>query len=138
MKIIQVPTVTAILYESRTTFRQILTDGRPLPAVVDWPAWQGFSVGEWQGDTFVVQTTGFNGLAWLDQMGYPATSALRMTERFRRRDFGHMDLEMVIDDPKMYSKPWSLFAELIYQADTELLEFICEENNKDVPHMIGK
>jgi hypothetical protein len=86
----------------------------------------------------VVQTTGFNGLAWLDQMGYPATSALRMTERFRRRDFGHMDLEMVIDDPKMYSKPWSLFAELIYQADTELLEFICEENNKDVPHMIGK
>jgi hypothetical protein len=130
-KIIQTPPVTAILYESRTTFRQILTDGRPLPDVVDWPAWNGFSVGRWQGDTFVVETAGFNGKPWLDQAGYPASEALRITERFRRRDFGHMDLEMVIDDRKMYTKPWSITAEMILQADTELLEFICEENERD-------
>src|SRR5215204_3564059 len=98
MKIVQTPPLTVILYESRTTFRQILTDGRPLPEVVDWPAWQGFSVGKWDGDTFVVETAGFNGKPWLDQAGYPATDALRITERFRRRDFGHIDMEMVIDD----------------------------------------
>ena len=129
-KIIQTPPVMAILYESRTTFRQILTDGRPLPEV-DWPAWNGFSVGRWQGDTFVAETAGFNGKPWLDQAGYPASDALRITERFRRRDFGHMDMEMVIDDKKMYTKPWSIFGEFILQADTELLEFICEENEKD-------
>jgi hypothetical protein len=136
-KILQTPTVTAILYESRTTFRQIMTDGRPLPEV-DWPAWNGFSVGRWEGDTFVAQTAGFNGKPWLDQAGYPASDALRITERFRRRDFGHMDMEMVIDDRKMYTKPWSLFGEFILQADTELLEFICEENERDSAVLVGK
>jgi hypothetical protein len=130
-KIVQTPPVMAILYESRTTFRQILTDGRPLPEVVDWPAWNGFSVGRWDGDTFVAETIGFNGKPWLDQAGYPASDALKITERLRRRDFGHMDLEMVIDDRKMYSRPWSIFSELTLQVDTELLEFICEENEKD-------
>ena len=138
LKIVQAPALTVILYESRTTFRQILTDGRPLPKVVDWPAWQGFSVGAWEGDTFVVQSAGFNGRAWLDQAGYPATDAFRLTERFRRRDFGHIDLEMVIDDRRMYTRPWSVFTELVYQADTELLEFICEENERDAKHMVGK
>jgi len=138
LKIVQTRDVTVIMYESRTTFRQILTDGRPLPALVDWPAWQGFSVGTWDGDTFVVETAGFNGLAWLDQAGYPATSAMRLTERFRRRDLGHMDMEMIIDDPKMYTKPWSIVAEFILQVDTELLEFICEENEKDAALLVGK
>ena len=130
-KIIQTPPVMAILYESRTTFRQIMTDGRPLPEV-DWPAWNGFSIGGWQGDTFVAETAGFNGKPWLDQAGYPASDALR------RRDFGHMDMEMVIDDRKMYTKPWSIVGELILQADTELLEFICEENEKDSAILLGK
>jgi hypothetical protein len=130
-KILQTPSVMAVLYESRTTFRQILTDGRPLPAVVDWPAWNGFSVGRWDGDTFVAETAGFNGKPWLDQAGYPASDALRITERFRRRDFGHMDMEMVIDDRKMYTRPWSIHAEFLLQVDTELLEFICEENERD-------
>jgi hypothetical protein len=130
-KIVQTPPVTALLYESRTTFRQILTDGRPLPEVVDWPAWNGFSVGKWDGDTFVAETIGFNGKPWLDQAGYPASDALKITERLRRRDFGHVDLEMIIDDRKMYSRPWSIFSELTLQVDTELLEFICEENEKD-------
>jgi len=136
-KIIQTPPVMAILYESRTTFRQIMTDGRPLPEV-DWPAWNGFSIGRWQGDTFVAETAGFNGRPWLDQAGYPASEALRITERFRRRDFGHMDMEMVIDDKKMYTRPWSIFGEFILQADTELLEFICEENEKDSALLIGR
>jgi hypothetical protein len=131
MKILQTKDLTVILYESRTTFRQILTDGRPLPKEIDWPAWQGFSVGSWEGDTFVVQSSGFNGQAWLDQAGHPATSSMKFTERFRRRDFGHIDLEMIIEDPKMYTRPWSVFAQLVFQPDTELLEFICEENNRD-------
>ena len=137
-KILQTPQVTAILYESRTTFRQVLTDGRPLPEVIDWPAWNGFSVGRWQGDTFVIESAGFNGKPWLDQAGYPASDALRITERFRRRDYGHMEMEMVIDDRKMYTKPWSIFAEFIIQTDTELLEFICEENEKDSALLVGK
>ena len=138
LKIVQTPSLTIILYESRTTYRQILTDGRPLPPVIDWPAWQGFSIGKWDGDTFVVESAGFNGNAWLDQAGHPETDALHLTERFRRRDFGHMDLEMIIDDPKVYSRPWSIFVPYVFQADTELLEFICEENEKDWQHMVGK
>lgn len=137
-KIIQTPPVTAILYESRTTFRQVLTDGRPLPETIDWPAWNGFSIGRWDGDTFVIESAGFNGKPWLDQAGYPASDALRITERLRRRDFGHMDLEMIIDDRRMYTRPWSIFSELILQTDTELLEFICEENEKDSQLLSGK
>jgi hypothetical protein len=137
-KILQTPGVTAILYESRTQFRQILTDGRSLPKEVDWPAWQGFSVGRWDGDTFVVETAGFNGKVWLDQVGTPASDAFRLTERFHRRDFGHMEVEMIIDDRKMYTRPWSTIAELLFQPDTELLEYICEENERDSARMVGK
>jgi hypothetical protein len=137
MKIIQIPGVTVFLYESRTTYRQILTDGRPLPKV-DWPAWAGFSIGKWEGDTFVVETAGFNGRAWLDQAGHPSTSALRLTERFTRRDFGHMDMEITIDDPNVYSRPWTIYGQFVLKADTELLEFICEENERDSRFMVGK
>jgi hypothetical protein len=138
LKFVQTPGLTVILYESRTTFRQILTDGRPLPKEIDWPSWQGFSIGKWEGETFVIDTTGFNGRAWLDQAGHPESESLHLTERFRRRDFGHMDMEMIIDDPKMYTRPWSIFAEFLLQTDTELLEFICEENERDSSHMLGK
>jgi hypothetical protein len=137
-KILQTPGVMAVLYESRTTFRQIMTDGRPLPKEVDWPTWGGFSVGRWQGDTFVAESAGFNGQAWLDQVGTPASPALKIVEKFHRRDFGHMDLEMTIEDARMYTRPWSIFAELVLQADTELLEFVCEENEKDSARMVGK
>jgi hypothetical protein len=130
-KIVQGPGTTAILYESSTRFRQVLTDGRPLPKEIDWPAWQGFSIGRWDTDTFVITTSGFNGKAWLDQAGHPSSDAMTITERFRRRDFGHMDMEMIIDDRKMYTRPWSINAQFILQADTELLEFICEENERD-------
>ena len=137
-KIVQGPGTTAILYESSTRFRQVLTDGRPLPKEIDWPAWQGFSIGRWDTDTFVITTGGFNGKAWLDQAGHPSSDAMTITERFRRRDFGHMDMEMIIDDRKMYTRPWSINAEFILQTDTELLEFICEENEKDSAILDGK
>jgi len=130
-ELMQTAPLTVILYESGTRFRQILTDGRPLPPEVDWPAWQGFSIGRWEGDTFVITTGGFNGKAWLDQAGHPESDAMTITERFRRKDFGHMDMEMIIDDRKMYTRPWSIKAEFILQTDTELLEFICEENERD-------
>jgi hypothetical protein len=130
-KIVQSPGTTAILYESGTRFRQVLTDGRPLPKEVDWPAWQGFSIGRWEKETFVITTGGFNGKAWLDQAGHPESDAMTITERFHRRDFGHMDMEMIIDDRKMYTRAWSINAEFILQTDTELLEFICEENERD-------
>jgi hypothetical protein len=137
IKFLQFPGVTIELYESRTTFRQIFTDGRPLPKV-EWPTWGGYSVGRWEGDTFIVETVGFNGKTWLDQAGHPATDTMHLTERFTRKDFGHMDLETIIDDPKVYSRPWSTFAQLTYKADTELLEYICEENERDSGFMVGK
>jgi hypothetical protein len=136
-KFVQTPGVTIQLYESRTTFRQIFTDGRPLPDI-DWPTWGGFSVGRWDGDTFVIETTGFNGKTWLDQAGHPATNAMRLTERFTRKDFGHMELETIIDDPNVYTQPWSTVAQFTFKADTELLEFICEENERDSQFLIGK
>ena len=137
-KILQTPGTTAILYESRTQFRQILTDGRPLPTEIDWPSWQGFSVGRWDGDTFIVETTGFNGKVWLDQVGTPSSDALKLTERFHRLDFGHLDVAMTIDDPKMYTRPWTTEAQVLLQPDTELLEYVCEENERDSARMVGK
>lgn len=130
-KILQGRGTTGILYESGTRFRQVLTDGRPLPREVDWPSWQGFSIGTWEGDTFVITTSGFNGKAWLDQAGFPESDAMVITERLRRRDFGHMDMEMIIDDRQMYTRPWSFTAQFVLQVDTELLEFVCEENERD-------
>ena len=135
-KIVQVPGLVVVLYEYQTTFRQIFTDGRQLPKDPN-PTWMGYSVGHWEGGTLVVESNGFNGKAWLSGRGNPATDALRLTERIRRRDFGHMDIQITVDDPKAYMKPWTaeLHPELI--PDTELLEFVCNENEKDLPHLIG-
>lgn len=136
-KIIQTPGLIVILYESRTIFRQIFTDGRALPPDPN-PTWQGYSIGHWDGDTLVVQTEGANGKAWLDTNGHPVTDKLKVTERFHRKDFGHMDLQITIDDPGAYSKPWTVTENPTLQPDTELLEYICEENNRDVGHFVGK
>lgn len=136
-KIVQTPGVVIILYESRTIFRQIFTDGRPLPRDPN-PTWQGYSIGHWEGDTLVTETAGANGKAWLDTNGHPVTDALKVIEKFHRRDFGHLDLEITIDDPKAYTKPWTVHQTAEFQPDTELLEYICEENNKDVGHFVGK
>lgn len=136
-KIVETPGITIVLYESRTIFRQIFTDGRALPKDPD-PTWQGYSVGRWDGDTFVVETTGFNGRGWLDTNGHPTTDALHVIEKYRRKDFGHMEVEITIDDPKAYTKPWTITEPAVLQPDTELIEYICEENNKDPQHIVGK
>jgi hypothetical protein len=102
------------------------------------PAWTGYSVGRWDGDTLVVDTTGFNGKLWLDQVGHPSTEALHVTERFTRKNLGEMELRVTIDDPKAYTKPWDVKLAWTLVPDTDLIESICEENSKDLPHMVGK
>jgi hypothetical protein len=96
------------------------------------------SIGNWEGDTLVVRTSGFNDKTWLDIAGHPTTSALHVTERLQRRDFGHMDIEITIDDAKAYTQPWTVTIPAVLVPDTELLEFVCAENEKDQPHMVGK
>jgi hypothetical protein len=136
-KIIQTAGMYVILYEAVQSYRQIFIDGRGLPNKPD-PAWMGYSVGHWDGDTMVVESAGFNGTAWLDNNGHPGTEALRVTERFRRIDLGHMELKVTIDDPKAYKKPWTVTLPFTLLPDSELLEYICSENNKDLPHLVGK
>ena len=123
-QIVQADGLVAILYEYQTMYRQIFTDGRELPKNPN-PTWMGYSVGHWEGDTLVVESNGFNGKAWLSGRGNPISDALHLTERMRRRDFGHMDVKMTIDDPKAFTKPWTaeLHPELI--PDTTLLESFC-------------
>jgi hypothetical protein len=128
-KIIETPGLVVILYEAIHSYRQIFTDGRALPKDPN-PAWLGYSVGRWQGDVFVVETIGLNDNVWLDNLGTPATEQLRVTERFIRRDFGHMDIEITIDDPKAYTRPWKVVQPLEFSADNELIEYICNENNR--------
>ena len=136
-KIVETPGLTLILYESRTIFRQIFTDGRALPKDPN-PTWMGYSVGHWEGDTMVVESNGFNGKAWMSFEGIPITDALHLTERMRRRDFGHMDIQLTIDDPKAYTRPWTTELHPELAVDTELIEFVCDENEKDVRHLVGK
>jgi hypothetical protein len=137
LKVVQTPDLIIFLHESRTIYRQIFTDGRPLPRDAQ-PTWMGYSVGRWEADTLVVDTIGQNGKTWLDMRGLPGTEALRVTERFSRPNIGHIDIDVTIDDPKAYTKPWSVKLSWSLLPDTDLIESICEENNKDVPHMVGK
>ena len=123
-----------ILYEAFSLWRQVFLDSRePAPAADILPTWLGYSTGKWDGDTLVVDSTGFNGKVWLDQVGHPTTDALHVIERFHRRDFGHMDLQITIDDPKAYTKPWTMTEQVRLDPDTEPVEFICNENNLFVP-----
>lgn len=128
-KILERPEMVVIMYEAVHSYRQIFTDGRKLPTDPN-PAWFGYSVGRWDGDVFVVESSGFNDNVWLDNAGRPATEQLKVTERFVRKNFGQMEIQVTIDDPKAYTKPWSVTQQLAFQADTELLEYICNENNK--------
>lgn len=130
-KIVQTPELIVILYESQTLFRQIFTDGRPHPKDAE-PSWLGYSVGRWEGDTMVVETIGFNDKTWLDGFGHPHSDAMKLTERFRRHDFGHMDIDITIDDPKAYTKPIRYVQPQLLQPDAELIEYICNENAKPV------
>jgi len=110
-------------------YRQILIDGRALPEDPQ-PTWLGYSVGHWEGTTMVVESAGFNDLTWLDYAGHPHTEALRTTERFTRKDFGHMDIQITFSDPKAYTRPWTITLQAELMPDTELLENVCNENDK--------
>jgi hypothetical protein len=133
-KIIQTPVVIAVLYEVDNTHRQIYTDGRPLP-VDPQPTWGGYSVGRWDRDTLIVDAAGFNEGTWLDSGGHPHSDALRIQERFHRRDFGHMDLSVTIDDPGMYTQPFTIKVTELLLSDTDILESVCNENEKDRTHL---
>jgi hypothetical protein len=136
-RLVQTPGLIVVLYQGSTNsiYRTIFTDGRELPKDPN-PTWLGYSVGHWDGDTLVVDTAGFNDTSWLDVEGHPHTEALRITERFHRRDFGHMDLDVTIDDPKAFTRPFSLKIPKTLAPDTELLETVCE-NDRSVRHMLG-
>ncbi len=133
-KMIQTRGLTVILYELDNTHRQIYTDGRKLPADPN-PSWMGYSVGHWEGDTLVVDSAGFNDKARLDGFGHPRSEALRLQERFHRRDFGHMDLQVTVDDPKMYLKPITVKVTEVLVPDSDVLESFCNENEKDRAHL---
>lgn len=138
-KIVQTPALVIMLYEttSNSTFRQIFMDGRPLPKDPQ-PTWLGYSIGTWEGNVLKVDTIGFNDVGWIDTgVGHPQSEALHVIERFRRPDFGHMEIAMTIDDPKAYTQPWTGTLKVHLLPDTDLLETTCE-NAQDSKHMVGK
>jgi hypothetical protein len=137
-KIIQNPGVTVILYEAQAGIRQVFTDGRPLPPADAQPWWYGYSTGKWDGDTFVVETTGFRDDVWLDVNGSPFTNKGKMTERFRRPNYGTLDIDITFEDPSMYSKPFTVKVKHRIMPDTDLIEFICGENERSDAHLVGK
>jgi hypothetical protein len=136
-RVMQSPTIVALLYESGTgRYRQIHMDGRKLPKDPN-PTWLGYSVGRWEGDTLVVESAGFNDRTWLDRAGHPHSEQLRVTERFRRVDFGHLQYQITFDDPETLTKPLTLSIALSYRPDTDMLENVCSENNRDNAHMVA-
>jgi hypothetical protein len=133
-KIIQTPAVIVILYEGNAGIRQIFTDGRTLPNNDPQPWWYGYSTGKWDGDSLVVETSGFRDGGWLDVNGSPLTDAAKLTERFRRVDYGSLNIEITVDDKKAYTKPWSVTVSQRLMPGAELIEFVCAENEKDAQH----
>jgi hypothetical protein len=136
-KVVQTQGLLLFMNELDTSYRQIFTDGRPLPVDPN-PSWNGYSSGKWEGDTLVVQTNGFRDGMWLDATGNPLTDVAKMTERFRRPNFGNMEIEMTVDDPKAYTKPWTVKLTQSIVLDTDLLDFVCVENEKDISHLSSK
>jgi hypothetical protein len=133
-KIVQTPGLIVMMYEADNTRRQIYTDGRKLPTDPN-PTWMGYSVGHWEGETLVVDTAGFNDKIWLDIFGHPVSESMHVQERFSRRDFGHMDLQITIDDPKMYTKPFTFKVTQLLLPDSDIFEYFCTENEKDRAHI---
>jgi hypothetical protein len=136
MKIIQMPALIVILNPD-LTYRQIFMDGRALETSPN-PSWMGYSVGRWDGDTLVVESLGYNDRSWLDTSGHPHTEALRMTERYRRTTFGHLDIDITLQDPGAYARPWTVAVRAELAADTELIEYVCNEKGGDLDHWVGR
>jgi len=131
-KFVQTRKLLLLINEYNASYRQIFMDGRTRPEVT-LPAWYGYSTGKWEGDALVVDTIGFNDRSWLDDAGHPHTDALHTIERFTRPDFGHLRVQITIDDPKAYTKPWTETIRFELAADTEMLEDVCD-NEKDAAH----
>ena len=136
-KVVQQPNLVLILSERDVTYRQIFVDGRALPSDPE-PTWNGYSVGRWDGDTLVVESNGFRDDTWIDRNGSPLTSAARVTERFRRPDFGHLQIEVTVNDPKAYGRPWTVTLTQDLAVDTELLDYHCTDNEKSAERLVGK
>jgi hypothetical protein len=124
-----------IMYEANSGLRNIFTDGRALPANDPQPWWYGYSTGRWEGNTLVVQTSGFRDGGWLDVAGSPLTAQATMTERFRRPNFGTLEIDVTIDDAKAYTKPFTVRVNQRLMVDQEMIEFICNENEKSTDHI---
>jgi hypothetical protein len=136
-KIVQAPGLTLVMHEIDNATRQIYTDGRPLPPNQN-PSWLGYSVGHWENDVLVVQTSGFNEKAPIDIIGHRRSESMRITERYRRRDLGHLDVEITFDDPVVYTRPFTVKVTHLLQPDTDILEYFCNENEKDQAHMTAR
>jgi hypothetical protein len=135
-KVVQTPNLLLMLFNG-TLYREIFLDGRDLPKDPN-PDWMGYSVGHWDGDTLVIESVSFNDRTWLDDDGHPHTEALRVTERLRRADLGHMEIVRTLADPGAFVEPWTVPVKLELYADNEQLEYVCNENERDRPHLIGK
>jgi len=133
-KFIQVPGLLVMLDEQNAAYRQVFTDGRPLP-VDPVPAWNGYSSAKWEGDTLVIDSIGFRDDLWLDMAGSFITEKARVRERIRRPDYGHLVVEATVDDPKTYTKPWTVTMNQQIMLDTELVDEICLENEKSSQRM---
>ncbi len=136
-KFVQLPGLLLILSERDTSYRQIFMDGRPLPVDPN-PSWNGYSIGKWDGDALVVETNGFRDGQWLDRSGSPLTDRAKVTERLRRVNFGRMEVDVTVDDPKAYTKPWTVKLKMFLVPDTDLLDETCLENEHDAGHLVGK
>lgn len=137
-RIVQTATHMFFLFEGNIhSYRQIFLDGRKQPADPN-PTWYGHSIARWDGDTLIVDSVGFNDKFWFDFAGHPHTEQLHVVERYRRPDFDRLDYDVTIEDPGAYTKPFTLRGRSTYQPNEELMEYICNENNKDVEHIVGK
>jgi hypothetical protein len=136
-KIVQSAGVVVILYEGNAGIRQIFLDGRRLPSADAQPWWYGYSTGRWDGDTLVVETSNFRDGGWLDIYGSPLTDAAKWTERFRRPDAGNLEIEITVDDPKAYTRPWTVTIRQRLMVDAELIEFVCLENERSTKHFFN-
>jgi hypothetical protein len=135
-RIVQTPAMVAILHE-RGVFREIFMDGRTLKKNPD-PTWMGYSTGAWEGDTLVVRSAGFNDKTWLDDVGHPHSESLSVIERYRRPDYGHLTLEITVEDEKAYTRPWTVTQELRLEPAGDLLEYVCLENEQDAKHLLRR
>jgi len=136
LKIVQAPKETMIVYEVDHLHRQVFTDGRDFPASFEFPAYLGYSIGRWDGDTFVVESRGFNDRTPIDAMGHPRSESMHVTERIRRPDFGHLETEVTFDDRTLYTRKFSIKIAYELQLNFDLFEMFCGENEKDRAHMV--